>query len=70
MNGTTMPEAPIHENCDPLSRKYDVGNAASRVSRPAVNPVSKAHAMENPPEDKFWSGVRLSVRLHGPPHRR
>ncbi len=66
--GAPVPEAPIHEHRDTLSRKNDVGMAPDAWYGPTMYSVAETSAVEFSPKRQFSRSVLLTRRLHPATH--
>ncbi len=62
-----MPETPIEENGDALSRKYDVGAAPKPGEWCTILPKTKTQGMEGRPKRELRLRVTAAVALRNPP---
>jgi hypothetical protein len=56
-----MPKAPVHKDHRPMFREYDVGIAGQRFP---VQPKSKAHPVQRPPNGQFRPRVSAANASH------
>jgi len=56
-----VPEAPVHENADPVARKNNVG-IAGKVS--AVQPEAVSHRMQHAANGQLWLGILPANPAH------
>jgi hypothetical protein len=64
MAGTSVPEAPVHEDGHSLPWERDIDPAARRSGDRLVEPVPEATSVQRPPHGQLWRRVLAHLRLH------